>query len=154
MNCLTQTVVLFSALSTEGWGGGGAGVYTYQPLRLDAGPGSSSPLAVRAVTPDLLSPLPAPFGVHAQDKQARNRLETVWSVSEIDKKKKFGDGVFTSLLHIRKETAWWKWGFWVPSSNAFRPRVATLSQKYLLDKRCESFFFCSLSADSSLCTGR
>ena len=112
---------------------------------------------------DLLSPLPAPFDVHAQDKQARNRLETVWSLSEIDK---IGDGVFYISLHIYERAAWWKWDFFVcsflpPPQRRLRPRVATLSQKniYFI------YFFLTINAvkvfspavcqqTSSLCTGR
>lgn len=151
MNCLTQTVVLFSALSTDGWGGGGAGVYTYRPLWLDARLGSSPPLAARAVTLDLLSPLPAPFGVHAQDKQARNRLETVWSLSEIDK---IGDGVLHLFAHLQEAVCWkWDFSFCSPPQTP-SPTSRHAQPKYFLDKRCESFFFCSPSAGSSLCTGR
>lgn len=98
MNCLTQTVVLFSALSTDGWRGRGAGGYTNRLLWLDARFSFALPLALRTVTLDMLSPLPAPFSVHAQDEQARNRLETVWSVSEIDK---IGDGVLHLFAHLQ-----------------------------------------------------
>lgn len=41
------------------------GAYAYGPLLLDTRFDSSCPLAARAVALDLLSPLPAPFGVHA-----------------------------------------------------------------------------------------
>lgn len=86
-------------LSTDGWGGGsGAGTYAYLPLWLDARFRSSSSLAARPVTPDPLSPLPAPFGVHAQQHRARNRLETVWSLSEIDK---IGNGVLHRFARFR-----------------------------------------------------
>lgn len=93
---------------------------------MDAGSGSSSPLAARAVTLDLLSPLPAPFGVHAQDKQARNRWETVWSLSEIDK---IGDGVFTSLCTLTRKPCDGNGDFLLSPSNAFAlesPRSAEL----------------------------
>lgn len=132
MNCLTQTVVLFSALSTDWWGKGGAGLHTYRPLWLAAGFGSSFLLAVRAVTLDLLSPLPAPFVVNAQDQQARTRLETVWSLSEIDK---IGDGVFYICLLIYKRSRRLEMGFVALVLKRLRPGVATVSQKYFWDKR-------------------
>lgn len=159
MNCLTQTVVLFSALSTDGWGGRGGGTIFFflHSSRILIGrcrqllephwPPAPSLL-------DLLSPLPAPFGVHAQDKQARNRLETVWSLSEIDK---IGDGVFYISLHIYERAACWNWDFFVflPSSSSSSKTTSPTSrhaepEEYLFffnHKRCESFFSCSLSAD-------
>lgn len=74
-----------------------------------------------------VSLLPAPFGVHAQDEQARNRLETVWSVSEIDK---IGDGVFFHIsLLIYKEADCWKREFPLSTRNAFAhesPRSAKI----------------------------
>lgn len=103
------------------------GAYTYRSLWLDTGFSSTSPLAARAVTLDLLSPLPAPFGVHAQDKQARTRLQTVWSLSEIDK---IGDGVLHLYVHLQKAASW-KWDFLVcsppqtssPTSRQAKPKI-------------------------------
>lgn len=94
-----------------------AGGYTCRLSWLAARSSFALPLVPCAFTPEMLSPLPAPFGVHAQDEQARNRLETVWSVSEIDK---IGDGVFfhTSLL-IYKEADCWKREFPLSTRNAF-----------------------------------
>lgn len=117
MNCLTQTVVLFSALSTEGLGGGGAGFTPigHRDWMLDSA--HLSPLDARAVILNLLLPLPAPFGVHAQDKQARNRLETVWSLSEIDK---IGRWSFACLCTYSRKPAIGNGIFFaLSSSNAF-----------------------------------
>lgn len=71
---------------------------------------------------DLLSPLPAPFGVHAQDKQARNRSETVWSVSEIDK---IGDGVLRVLAHLQRRRPLEIGDFFSPPFAHESPRSAT-----------------------------
>lgn len=63
-----------------------------------------------AVSLYLLSPLPAPFHVHARDQQARPRLETVWSLSEIDNNWRwsFNWHLFSQFL---EEDAGWKWIF-------------------------------------------
>ena len=64
--------------------------------------------------------------MHAQDKQARNRLETVWSLSEIDK---IGDGVFTSLCTLTRKPPDGNGDFLLSPSNAFAlesPRSAEL----------------------------
>lgn len=150
MNCLNQTVVLFSALSTYGWGARRVRVSIYRPQWLVARFRSSSPLGARGVIQDLLSPLLAPFGVHAQRKQARNRLETVWSLSEFDK---IEDGVLHVFADLQRRRQL-EMGIFALLPKRLRSWVAILSQNIFLHKRCESFFSCSLSADSSLCSGR
>lgn len=67
----------------------------------------------------------------AKDKQARPRLETVWSLSEIDK---IADGVFffTSVLLIfttKPTDGNGIFFFCSPSCRRLRPRVARLRQK-------------------------
>lgn len=100
MNCLTQTCFLRLSLSMDGWGGRmGGGVKPRGKLWFDAGIPSTSWLAAFAVAPDPLLTLSAPFGVHARGKEARNRWETVWSLSEIDK---FGKWSFTISANWRK----------------------------------------------------
>lgn len=129
----------------------GGGVYTYRPLWLDARFVSSSPIGCpRCHSRDLLSPLPAPFGVHAQGKQARNRLETVWSLSEIDKNWRWSFFCFfhcTSFLHNYKEASRVEIGnvlLSFPQTPSHTSLTSSAPQKkkyfFFLDKRCESFF--------------
>lgn len=100
------------------------GAYSYRPFLLDARVHPSSSLATRAVALGLLSPLPAPFGVHAHEDQARNRLETVWSLSEIDK---IENGVLDICVHLQ-------WSCLLENGisalflERLRPPVATLRQ--------------------------
>lgn len=101
MNCLTQTCFAHGSLCQRtgeevGWE---AGSNLAGKLWFDAGIPSTSWLAAFAVAPDPLLTLSAPFGVHARRKEARNRWETVWSLSEIDK---FGKWSFTISANWRK----------------------------------------------------
>lgn len=158
MNCLNQTVVLFSALSTYCCGGGGLEDCTYRPLWLDVSLGPLAILFAIGCSPcHSGSVIVASRAIQrARAGQARNRLETVWSLSEFDK---IGDGVLHLFADLQRSRRLERLDFYFCSppqtpSTTFNPRVATLRQKYFWDKRCESFFSCSLSADSSLCTGR
>lgn len=127
MDCLNQTVVLFRALSTYCCWGRGLAVCTYPPLWLDARLCSSSPLAARRVIQDLLSSLPAPFSVHAQDKHV-----TAWRLSGVCLNLIKLEMEFCISLLIYKEARRLELGFFLPSaSDAFNhvhPRVAKLRQ--------------------------
>lgn len=94
---LISDASLIQRTVNRGWGRG-AGLHAHRFLWLDASHSRCSSLAVGPVTRALVSPLLAPFGVHAQGRQA-GTSPTVWSLSEIDK---IG-GVFTPLRTFRRK---------------------------------------------------